>query len=112
MFAWSQIPIDGKQPDSHRAKCLALISLLTFFDLLSTEMSINTISTIIIDCESIQTVTNNLYTTPEKIDKKHQHLQTKIYDMLKKCKSKLKHVHNHQDKHKDTLRFEVKLNQF
>ena len=66
MFAWSQIPIDGKQLDSHRAECLALIFLLIFLDLLSTEMSIHTISTIIIDCESIQTVTNNLYTAPEK----------------------------------------------
>ena len=66
IFAWSQIPIDGKQLDSHRAECLALISLLTFLDLLSTEMSIHTISTIIIDCESIQTVTNNAYTTTEK----------------------------------------------
>ena len=32
--------------------------------------------------------------------------------MLKKCKSKLKHVHSHQDKHKDTLTFEEKLSQF
>jgi hypothetical protein len=53
MFAWSQIPIDGKQPDSHRAECLALISLLTFLDILSTRMSIHTRSIIIIDCESI-----------------------------------------------------------
>ena len=112
MFVWSQIPIDGKKPDSHRAECLALISLLTFLDLLSTEVSIHTRSTIIIDCKSIQTVTNHLYTTPEKIDKKHLHLQTKRYDMLKNCKSKLQHIHSHQDKHKDTLTFEKKLNQF
>ena len=66
MFARSQIPIDGKQPDSHRAEYLASISLLTFLDILSTEMPIHTRSTIIIDCESIQTVTNQLHTTPEK----------------------------------------------
>ena len=54
MFALSQIPIDGKQPDSHRAEYLALISVLTFLDLLSTEMSVYTKSKIIIDCESIK----------------------------------------------------------
>ena len=84
MFAWSQISIDGKQPDSHRAECLALISLLTFLDILSTRMSIHTRSTIIIDCESIQKITNQLHTTPETIDKNHRHLQTKIYDLLKR----------------------------
>ena len=105
MCALSQIPIDRKQPDSHRAEYLALISVLTFLDLLSTEMSVYTKSKIIIDCESIKTVTNNLHTTPEEIDKKHQHLQTKIYDILKKCKSTLKHIHSHQDKHKDSSTF-------
>ena len=44
--------------------------------------------------------------------KKHRHLQTKIYDLLKKGKSKLQHIHSHQDKLKDTLTFEEKLNQF
>ena len=112
MFAWSQIPIDGKQPDSHRAECLALISLLTFLDILSTRMSIHTRSIIIIDCESILKVTNQLHTTPETIDQKHRHLQTKIHDLLKKNKSKLKHIHSHQDKVKDILTFEEKLNQF
>ena len=57
-------------------------------------------------------MTNNLHTTPEEIDKKHQHLQTKIYDILKKCKSILKHIHSHQDKHKDSSTFEEKLKQF
>ena len=66
MFTWGQIPIYGKQPDSHRAEWLALISLLTFLDILSTEISISTISTIIIYCDSIQMVTNHLYKTPEK----------------------------------------------
>ena len=75
-------------------------------------MSIHTKSKIIIDCESIKTVTNNLHTTPEEIDKNHQHLQTKIYDILKKCKSKLKDIHSHQDKHKDSSTFEEKLKQF
>ena len=56
-------------------------------------------------------MTNNLHTTPEEIDKKHQNLQ-KIHDILKKCKSTLKRIHSHQDKHKDILTFEEKLNQF
>ena len=110
IFAWIQIPIDGQQPNSHRAECIALISLLKFLKLLSTEMSIYTKSTITIDCDIIQTVTNNLHTTPETIVKKHHHLQIKIHEILKKCKSKLKHIHSHQDKNKDTLTFEEKIN--
>ena len=32
--------------------------------------------------------------------------------MLKKCKLTLRHIVSHQDKHKDILTFEEKLNQF
>ena len=108
---YSQLPIDGKHPDSHRAEAYALISMLTFIKLISSLINNQQKLKVYIDCKSLQKLTSNDVPTPENIDKKHCFLQLRTRHLVEEKKTTIIFVKSHHYRHRTDLKFEENLNQ-
>ena len=60
----------------------------------------------------LKKATENLKVIPETIDRKHWYLQNQTKNLIDKTKSRIVHVHSHQDKSFNELTHGEKLNEY